>query len=168
MSTFRPPPAPKLPNETDANTPPESLRAGALRPSLSVADEVPPLSTRFDKLGPANALAQRTASPTPTTSANARPPSASAMSGAQAAAPFGARASKGGIYLVTRILERKHGAFFISRLILSSGINLRGYDSHTPDDPSTITKFVKSLRTMLSPADMADLLTQAPVLMNMK
>jgi len=76
--------------------------------------------------------------------------------------------SKGGIYQVTRLLEKKHGAFFISRLILASGISLRGYDSASFDDPVTVSKFIKTLRNMLSPTDMADIFSQAPSLMNMK
>jgi hypothetical protein len=120
------------------------------------------LSTRFDKPPSVNPLAQRPSSPPPTVSSAARPPSATTT-------PIpGHRGSKGGIYLLTRILEKKHGAFFISRLILASGINLRGFDSNTTDDPVIVSKFIKSLRTMLSPADMAGLMSQAPSLMNMK
>jgi hypothetical protein len=76
--------------------------------------------------------------------------------------------SKGGIYQITKVLEKKHGAFFISRLILASGINLRGYDSNSTDEPATVSKFVKTLRNMLTPADMADVFSHAPSLMMMK
>lgn len=86
---------------------------------------------------------------------------------APAAAPP-SRATKGGIYQLTKFLEKKHGAFFISRLILASGINLRGYDSDTADDPVVVTKFIKTVRNMLSPTDMAEVLTQAPTVLNHK
>lgn len=76
--------------------------------------------------------------------------------------------SRGGIYRATQALEQRHGAFFISRLILASGISLRGYDPNSYDDPAIILKFIKSLRNMLSPTDMADLLLQHPALNNTK
>jgi len=77
-------------------------------------------------------------------------------------------AGRGGIYRVTQALEKKHGAFFISRLILASGISLRGFDSNSFDDPATMTKLMKTLRNILSPTDMADLLLQHPALNNTK
>jgi|GEM_PF-4074200 len=78
------------------------------------------------------------------------------------------RSDKGGIYQAVRFLEKKHGAFFISRLILASGINLRGFDPSTYDDPVTVAKFVKTLRAMLSPSDMANLMSQAPSIATIK
>lgn len=96
-----------------------------------------------------------------------RSPQTGSFPAAPAAAPP-SRATKGGIYQLTKFLEKKHGAFFISRLILASGINLRGYDSDTADDPVIVTKFIKTVRNMLSPTDMAEVLTQAPSVINNK
>ena len=165
MSTFRPPPAPRLPSDIESNTATDPLRQRATKFGSSPIDDVPPMSTRYDKPAPANPPAHRPSSPA--MNAIARPLPASANSAASTPIPA-ARLSKGGIYQVTRILEKRHGAFFISRLILASGINLRGFDADTTDDPAIVSKFVKSLRNMLSPADMAGLFSQAPSLMNMK
>jgi hypothetical protein len=95
-------------------------------------------------------------------------PTRSPQTGSFATAAPPARHTKGGIYHLTKFLERKHGAFFISRVILASGINLRGYDIDSADDPAIVTKFIKTLRNMLSPADMAEIQTQAPSLLSNK
>lgn len=164
MSTFRPPLATSLPSEIESNASADQLRQGVSKSAASALDDIPPVSTRLDKLPPTNPLAQRPSSFMPAVNPNARPLSPAASTSPNTAS----RCSKGGIYLATRILEKKHGAFFISRLILASGINLRGFDSSTIDDPATVVKFVKTLRNMLSPADMAGLMSQTPSLMNMK
>lgn len=127
-------------------------------------DDAPPLSSRFDKL-PAGPTSQRPSTPAPAQLAGLRGPTPSSTN---APITSGSRTSKGGIYQATKILEKKHGAFFISRLILASGISLRGYDSNSLDDPVTLTKFIKTLRNMLSPTDMAEILSQAPSLSNVK
>lgn len=165
MSTFRPPPgdrapASKLSMDPESNPSLEPHRQGAFKPSTGGVDDIAPISSRYDRLP----VSQRSSSLSATMNAVTRPPTPAASG--FAAAPV--RASKGGIYQVTKMLEKKHGAFFISRLILASGISLRGYDSASFDDPEIVSKFIKTLRTMLSPADMADVFSQAPSLMNMK
>jgi len=70
----------------------------------------------------------------------------------------GVRRSTGGIYQTVRLLDQKHGSFFISRLILVTGINLRTFDATSYDDPVVTNKLVKALRPMLSPAELDGLL----------
>jgi hypothetical protein len=70
------------------------------------------------------------------------------------------RSDRGAIYFAVRLLEKKNGAFFISRLILASGLNLRTYDSTTYDDPYVVSKLLRTLRTMLSETDLEALLSQ--------
>jgi hypothetical protein len=73
-----------------------------------------------------------------------------------------ARRAQGGIYNVVRQLDKKHGSFFISRLILMTGINLRNYDAATHDDPHVVEKLVKALRSLVKPADLDGLLQLLP------
>jgi hypothetical protein len=73
-----------------------------------------------------------------------------------------ARRSQGCIYSVVRQLDKKHGSFFISRLILMTGINLRSYDASTHDDPHVVEKLVKALRSLVKPADLEGLLQLLP------
>lgn len=72
------------------------------------------------------------------------------------------RRAQGGIYSVVRQLDRKQGSFFISRLILMTGINLRTYDASTHDDPHVVDKLVRALRTLVRPAELDELLQLLP------
>lgn len=149
------PPASRYSSDLASAQSPEGQRAGLQRSGFK-SDDPPPMSSRFDRMPPSTALAIR-----PTSSiALATPMRGNAGIGAEGLP------GRGGIYRATLALEKKHGAFFISRLILASGISLRGFDSNSFDDPATITKFIKTLRNMLSPTDMADLLLQHPALNN--
>ena len=163
MSTFRTPPDDKPPaskfgSNLESNQSTDSHRQGSFKPSAGNVDDIAPMSSRLAS----NPLSQRSGSGT----YSAARPSTTTGSGPAAQVPRSS--GKGGIYQVTKMLEKKHGAFFISRLILASGISLRGYDSESFDDPVVVSKFTKTLRSMLSPADMADLFSLVPSLMNMK
>jgi hypothetical protein len=68
----------------------------------------------------------------------------------------------GGISAVVRQVDRKHGAFFISRLILMTGINLRTYDAATYDDPQAVAKLARALRTLVPAGDIDALLQFLP------
>ncbi|MRG98033.1 hypothetical protein [Polyangium spumosum] len=70
----------------------------------------------------------------------------------------GVRHTKGGIYQAVRLLDQKHGSFFISRLILVTGVNLRSFDSSSVDDPVIAEKLIKALRPLLSPAELDGLM----------
>lgn len=61
--------------------------------------------------------------------------------------------TQGLFFRVTKALEARHGAFFISRLILMTGIKLRGFDASSPDDPRLIIKLTGALRAILSDSD---------------
>lgn len=165
MSNFRPPsddkaPASKFLVDSESNPSSDLPRQGAFKPSAVNVDDIAPVSSRFDRLP----VSQRSSSLAASMNSTARPQ----IPGAGATTGSGARTSKGGIYLVTKMLEKKHGAFFISRLILASGISLRGYDSTSYDDPAIVAKFIKTLRGMLTPTDMAEVFSQTPSLMNTK
>ncbi|MDC3959624.1 hypothetical protein [Polyangium jinanense] len=73
------------------------------------------------------------------------------------------RRSLGGIAAVVRQLDRKHGAFFISRLILMTGINLRTYDAATPDDPHAVAKLARALRSLVPATELDGLLQLLPI-----
>jgi len=159
VSTFRAPPGDKAPQSRFG-----SDLESQLRTSSGNSDDIPPVSSRFDKFASSGPLSTRSLGTIVSTTAPARSPQTGSYT---AAAPLG-RNTKGGIYHLTKLLERKHGAFFISRVILASGINLRGYDLDSADDPTIALKFIKTLRNMLSPTDMAEILTQAPSVFNNK
>ncbi len=166
MSNFRAPPdnsapASKLSMDSESNPSTDSSRQNPFKVAAGNFDDIAPMSSRFDRLP----VSQRSASLSSSTSPGSRQPGPAANG---PASPAPRTTSKGGIYQITKALEKKHGAFFISRLILASGISLRSYDSASFDDPVTVSKFVKTLRNMLSPADMADIFSQAPSLMILK
>lgn len=120
-------------------------------PSSSAGDRLPPASMPPASMPPSR-LAQ---SIPPSRLAPPAPP----VSTVQPAAP---RRSSGGIYQVVRQVERKHGSFFISRLILMTGINLRTFDASTHDDPIAVDKLVKALRTLVPAAELSGLLQLLP------
>jgi hypothetical protein len=108
---------------------------------------------------PSSLLADRFA-PTSITSSRLAPPHGGVTPVPQAApAP---RRTQGSIYSVVRQIDRKQGSFFISRLILMTGINLRTYDASTHDDPHVVDKLVKALRSLVRPADLEELLQLLP------
>ncbi len=151
------PPASRYSSDLASAQSPEGQRAGLQRSGFK-SDDAPPMSSRFDRMPPSTAAAIRP----PASIALGAPMRGNAGVGAEGLA------GRGGIYRVTQALEKKHGAFFISRLILASGISLRVFDSNSFDDPATMTKLMKTLRNILSPTDMADLLLQHPALNNTK
>lgn len=93
------------------------------------------------------------------------------MSPRQAQAPLSDRAgafgptsrraptTQGVLFRVTKALEAHHGAFFISRLILMTGIKLRDFDASTPDDPLLVSKLSGALRALLSESDFDEIQT---------
>lgn len=168
MSNFRQPPTGPTSGsesspEIESSFPAESVRYGSYKPAAGALHDIAPTPTRTERPPPPSHPPRMSSLPPPTSSAFRAPAPAA---GSNAGQPQ--RCGKGGIYQAVRLLERKHGAFFISRLILASGINLRGFDASTYDDPVAVTKFIKTLRTMLSPSDMAGLLSQAPSLIHIK
>jgi hypothetical protein len=172
VSNFRPPPDDRPPPsrvsvDSESNPSTDLHRQGPFKAPAGGADDIAPVSSRFDRMP----LSQRSSSSSSSSSFTAVSINSAARAQVPGAgAPTGSafRASKGGIYQITKLLEKKHGAFFISRLILASGIGLRGYDATSYDDPAIMSKFIKTLRNMLSPTDMADVFSQIPSLTNTK
>lgn len=109
---------------------------------------------------PVSVSAERLAPPSIPPSRFAPPPQSTVTPIPQPAPA--ARRAQGGIYSVVQRLDKKHGSFFISRLILMTGINLRSYDASTHDDPHVVDKLVKALRTLVKPADLDGLLQLLP------
>jgi hypothetical protein len=164
VSNLRQPPTdPNAASESsadiDSSFPTESVRYGSYKPAALSLNDIAPTSTRTER-PPQSSYPQRISSLAAASTLPARAPSSSAN---VVAAPQSVRGNKGVIYLTVRLLEKKNGAFFISRLILASGINLRSFDANTYDDPVTVMKFIKTLRNMLSPIDMVNILTQTPL-----
>lgn len=55
----------------------------------------------------------------------------------------------GHTYEIVQYLERRHNSFFVSRLIMLTGLSLRKFTSATPDDPLTLKKIRRALATLL-------------------
>ncbi len=166
MSTFRPPfgdraPGAKLSLDPESNPSTDPHRQGAFKALTSSGDDIAPMFSRFDR-GP---VSQRSSALAASLNSTSRP-TIPATVGSASAISHGS--NKGGICEITRMLEKKHGAFFISRIILASGINLRSYNSTSIDDPATMSKFIRTLRNLLSPTDMADVFSQVPSFMTTK
>jgi hypothetical protein len=147
----------------DADAPPASMSFSSREGSADSA----PLSLRADRIPQSirsSGFGQATAvgfgsSGVP----SSRSPQSGVNSGTPPSNPSshpvsGVRRSTGGIYQAVRLLDKKHGSFFISRLILMTGINLRTFDSSTYDDPVAAQKLVKALRSLLSPVELDGLL----------
>ena len=159
MSNFREPPGDKAPPSRFGSELDSSQKPAHVNP-----DDIPPVSSRFDRFASSGPLSTRAPGHISSTATLPRTPSTGSFA---AASPPG-RGTKGGIYQLTKIIEKKHGAFFISRVILASGINLRGYNIDSIDDHATLMKFIATVRNMLSPTEMADIITQAPSLLHSK
>ncbi|MDI1432327.1 MULTISPECIES: hypothetical protein [Polyangium] len=113
-----------------------------------------PISVRGDRVSPPSVPSSRlppSSGTMPTTSG----PSSTPASGQPSS---GVRRTKGGIYQAVRLLDQKHGSFFISRLILVTGVNLRSFDSSSVDEPVVAEKLIKALRPLLSPAELDGLM----------
>ncbi|MRG97544.1 hypothetical protein [Polyangium spumosum] len=133
---------------------PRSNREGQPIPSSSSSAPVSAFMPSFE-VAPSSSLAPFDRNP-PQSGVNALSP---------ASTPVGSgvtRRSLGGISAVVRQLDRKHGAFFISRLILMTGINLRTYDAATYDDPQAVTKLVRALRSLVPAPELDSLLQFLP------
>ena len=130
---------------------PRSVRDGGSSPSAPVSafmpkHEAPPSSGGFERTPPQSGV-------------NAVSPPSSTSAPTSVRAP---QRSIGGIAAVVRQLDRKHGSFFISRLILMTGINVRTYDSATYDDPQAVAKLARALRTLVPAGDVEALLQLLP------
>jgi hypothetical protein len=134
-------------------------------------DSAPPASTSFSGViargfdaVPISVRGERLPSPASGPSSRLGPSSGPAPSSGPSSTPAsgqpssGVRRTKGGIYQAVRLLDQKHGSFFISRLILVTGVNLRSFDSSTVDDPVVADKLIKALRPLLSPAELDGLM----------
>jgi len=70
---------------------------------------------------------------------------------------------QGSIFRIVCRLDERFGSFFISRLILTTGVKLRTFEAHTPDDPAVVAKVVQALCALVPPEELRDLLPLLPV-----
>ncbi|HZF55937.1 MAG TPA: hypothetical protein VE093_45290 [Polyangiaceae bacterium] len=68
--------------------------------------------------------------------------------------PLSRRRPHGCLWRVTRWIEERHGAFFVSRLIIATGIKLRSFEATTPDNPDEVRAVERALRSLLSPDEL--------------
>jgi hypothetical protein len=64
----------------------------------------------------------------------------------------------GRIHRMVEWLDDKKGGFFISRLIMQLGLNLRSFAADTRDDPRVLSKMWPLLDVMLTPEEREALL----------
>lgn len=153
-------------------TTPLSVPAPAPAPASAPVTERPPPAPSHEHRGPVSApfrerpppsvsFSERTSTPSlPPPHADRAHSSSGPLSerGVQLPAPVSYRLSQGHLWRITCQLEARHGAFFISRLILMTGIKLRSYDVASPDDPIVIEKLARAIRTLLSVDDYNEIL----------
>ncbi len=70
-------------------------------------------------------------------------------------------AAVGRIHFVVEFLERKYGAFAISRLIMMSGVPVRSFTATTPDDREALQKVRAAVMNLLSRDEFEELLRAA-------
>lgn len=142
-----------------SSLPPGSQSGGAL-PSAATAFDAPPISVRAPASMSSRALMGSPAfAPPLSTPAPLSSPLSSTRGVPSHPAPMpSVRRGQGTIYQIVKMLDRKHGSFFISRLILTTGINLRTFDSSSYDDPVVLDKLGKALRTLLAPGELDGIL----------
>jgi len=68
----------------------------------------------------------------------------------------------GGIHRLVMRIDERYGSFFISRLILMTGIKLRSFESFTPDDPELVSRLLQALSTLIPPDEVGELLAMLP------
>jgi hypothetical protein len=65
--------------------------------------------------------------------------------------------SYGRISRIVGSLDDRRGAFFIARLIMTTGIKLRGFGPMMPDDPVVLERLKHGLRSLVPPEEFDEL-----------
>jgi hypothetical protein len=65
--------------------------------------------------------------------------------------------SRGTIFRITQALSAQRSPFFLGRLILRSGVNVRDFQADTPDDLALLQKLKDALRVLLTEPELAEL-----------
>lgn len=68
--------------------------------------------------------------------------------------------SSGTLYEITNYLDEHHSGFFVARVIMSSGVQLRRFGRDDRDDPDAIARVQRTLETLMSDDDLAELRRQ--------
>jgi len=61
------------------------------------------------------------------------------------------------IHLITGYIEKRKSGFGVARLIMMSGVNVRGYGPHDPEPADVLERVQQVLSQLLSPQELKDL-----------
>lgn len=61
------------------------------------------------------------------------------------------------IHLITSYIEKRKSGFGVARLIMMSGVNVRGYGPHDPEPADVLERVKQVLTQLLSPQELKDL-----------
>lgn len=64
--------------------------------------------------------------------------------------------STGNIAIIIREVERRRTAFAVARLIMLTGMNLRGFELFTEDDPAVLDRLRKVLPRVLDATELGE------------
>jgi hypothetical protein len=61
------------------------------------------------------------------------------------------------IHLITSYIEKRKSGVGVARLIMMSGVNVRGYGPHDPEPADVLERVQQVLTQLLSPQELKDL-----------
>ena len=61
------------------------------------------------------------------------------------------------IHLITSYIEKRKSGFGVARLIMMSGVNVRGYGPRDPEPADVLERVQQVLTQLLSPQELKDL-----------
>jgi hypothetical protein len=61
------------------------------------------------------------------------------------------------IHLITSYIEKRKSGFGVARLIMMSGVNVRGYGPNDPEPADVLERVKQVLSQLLSPAELKEL-----------
>ncbi|HEX8705796.1 MAG TPA: hypothetical protein VF815_43580 [Myxococcaceae bacterium] len=61
------------------------------------------------------------------------------------------------IHVITSYVEKRKSGFGVARLIMMSGVNVRGFGPQDPDSPDALERVQQALAQLLSPQELKDL-----------
>jgi hypothetical protein len=61
------------------------------------------------------------------------------------------------ICLITQYIEKRKSGFGVARLMMMSGVNVRGYGLHDPEPPEPLERIQQALPELLSAQELQEL-----------
>jgi len=61
------------------------------------------------------------------------------------------------IYVITGYVEKRKSGFGVARLIMMSGVNVRGFGPQDPESPDALERVKQALTQLLSPQELKEL-----------